>query len=164
MNEPMNEPSVAEPALPTAIASVGLVICCLIGVLSGLIEVLLIPFYVGSYVFPITVVIAVVVNIALPRLVAIMMDWLWAVALPVLCWVATVIALGFTNTGSGSVLVPGYGQGQYVSLGLFFGGILAAFVSVIRERGRLLDAERVRTGARGPSRPGGSIRSGSARR
>jgi uncharacterized membrane protein YgcG len=157
----MNEPSVAESALPTGLASLGLVICCLVGVLSGLIEVLLIPFYVGSYVFPITVVIAIVLNVALPRLVATMVDWLWAVALPAICWVLTVIVLGFTNTGSGSVLVPGYGQGQYVSLGLFFGGILAAFVSVIRERARLLDAERERAGASRPSSPGGSVRSGS---
>ena len=42
-----------------------------------------------------------------------------------------VIVLGFTNTARGSVLVPGYGDGQYVGLALFFIGTLAGAVSLV---------------------------------
>jgi polyferredoxin len=80
------------------------------------------------------VLIAVVVNVALPRLMRITVEWRWAIALPIIAWVVVLIVLGYANTGRGSVLVPGYGGGEYVGLGLFFLGALAGFVSVVRER------------------------------
>jgi hypothetical protein len=130
----MSEPPADDRPLPDAIGGIGVVVFCLVAILSAMIEVLLVPVYIGGAIFPVTVLIAVVVNVALPRLVRVMVDWRWAIALPMVAWVVTVIVLGYANSGSGSVLVPGYGQGQYVALALFFVGTLAGFISVIRER------------------------------
>jgi hypothetical protein len=107
----------------------------LVGVLSAIIEVLLIPLYLGSHIFPITVLIAIVLNAVLPRLVALTVDWRWAIGLPLALWVITLIVLAYVNTGHGSVLVPGYGDGQYVGLGLFFVGTVAGFLGVVRVLG-----------------------------
>jgi hypothetical protein len=130
--------SPADEPLPDALAAFGVAVYCLVGVLSAVIEVLLIPLYIGSVIFPITVLIAVVLNVALPRLVRLLVDWRFAIALPLIGWVLTVLALNVFNTGHGTVLVPGYGQGQYVGVALFFGGALAGFVGVVRERGRAM--------------------------
>jgi hypothetical protein len=123
--------------LPDALAAAGVVVYCAVGALSGVIEVLLIPLYLGSVIFPITVLVAVIVNYAVPRLVHSLADWKWAILAPFVAWLVTVIALNTLNTGGGSVLVPGYGDGQYVGLALFFIGTLAGFISVVREFGRL---------------------------
>jgi hypothetical protein len=123
----------ADAPLPVGVAVLGVVVFCLIAILSGTIEVLLTPLYVGSHIFPVTVVIAVVVNFALPWLVRMVVDWRWAIAAPMICWLVTAIVLGFTNTGGGSVLLPGGGADGYVGLALFFVGTLAGFIGVIRQ-------------------------------
>jgi hypothetical protein len=129
-------PTSAEPAAEGAesqgLVVAGVVIFCLVGALSAVVEVLLVPFYVGSDVFPIAVLLAVVGNFALPTLVSALVDSAAATVLPVLAWLITAVALGFVNTGDGDVLVPGYGQGQYVALGVFFGGVLAGVVATVR--------------------------------
>jgi hypothetical protein len=140
---PAPAPAIDQP-LPPAVAVAAVVVFCLVGVLSAIVEVLLIPLHVGSAIFPITVLIAVVLNAALPWLVARTVDWRAAIALPIVVWVIAVIVLGFANTGHGSVLVPGYGADEYVGLALFFVGALVGFVSVVRERG---PAREVRTRA-----------------
>jgi hypothetical protein len=129
----MAEPA-ADDALSDGLAAFGVAVYCLVAIISGAIEVLLIPLYIGSVIIPVTVLIAVVVNFSLPRLVRIMVDWRFAIALPIVCWVVTLIVLNLVNVNSGTVLVPGYGNDQYVGLALFFGGVLAGFVGVIRER------------------------------
>ena len=107
----------------------------LVGVLSATIEVLLIPLHIGSHIFPATVIIAVLVNIALPGLVNAMVEWRSAIGVPLLAWLLTTIVLGFANTGGGSVLVPGSGADGYVGLALFFVGTLAGFIGVVRYLG-----------------------------
>jgi hypothetical protein len=128
----------AEQPLPDGLAAFGVAVYCLIAIISAAIEVLLIPLYIGSVIFPVTVLIALVVNFGLPRLVRIMVDWRFAIALPIVCWVVTLIVLNLVNVNSGTVLVPGYGKDQYVGLALFFGGALAGFVGVIRERNEVM--------------------------
>jgi hypothetical protein len=130
-------PPSPEPQLPAPLALAGAVVYCAVGVLSGVIEVLLIPLYIGSVIFPITVLIAVVGNVLLPHLVHSLADWKWAISAPFIGWLVAVIALSYFNNSSGTVLVPGYGQGQYVGLALFFIGTLAGFIGVVRELGRL---------------------------
>jgi hypothetical protein len=130
--------------LPLALAGAAVAVFCLVGLLSAVVEVLLIPLHVGAHIFPVTVLIAVVLNAALPGLVARTVEWRAAIALPIVVWVIAVIVLGFANTGHGSVLVPGYGADEYVGLALFFVGALVGFVSVVRERG---PAREVRTRA-----------------
>ena len=43
-----------------------MVLCGLTALLAGLVEVLLTPLYVGRWLFPITLLLAVVTNVALP--------------------------------------------------------------------------------------------------
>jgi hypothetical protein len=130
-------PRLVEPQLPAPLALAGSVVYCAVGVLSGVIEVLLIPLYIGSVIFPITVLIAIIGNVLLPHLVHSLVDWKWAISAPFVGWLLAVIALSYFNNSSGTVLVPGYGQGQYVGLALFFIGTLAGFIGVVRELGRL---------------------------
>ncbi len=155
-------PSVPQSAapLPDGLAVVGVAVYTLVGVLSAIIEVLLIPLYVGSHIFPVTVLIAVVVNVALPALIRVMVDWRWATALPLVAWLVTTIVLGFVNTGSGSVLVPGDGADGYVGLALYFVGTLAGFVGVVRNLGpsRLGSAPTGPTAPAGPTGPTGAVR------
>jgi hypothetical protein len=135
VNRPPPPVEAVDPPLPPALEIAAVVVFCLVGLLSAIVEVLLIPLHVGSAIFPITVLIAVGLNAVLPWLVARTVDWRAAIALPIVVWVIAVIVLGFANTGHGSVLVPGYGADEYVGLGLFFVGALVGFVSVVRERG-----------------------------
>ncbi len=146
--------SAPEPALPKGAAALGVTAYTLVGVLSAAIEVLLIPLYVGSHIFPVTVLAAVVVNYLLPALVRMMVDWRWAVVLPLAGWLVAAIILGFTNTSSGSVLVPGGGADGYVGLALFFIGTLAGFIGVIRQ----LPTIRLGAGSAGPPAPTGAAR------
>jgi hypothetical protein len=133
MMQPVSED---EPALPTAVAVAGVVVWCLVAGLSAVLEVLLIPVYIGRFIFPIAVVIALVANIAIPRLAHQVLDSGWAVLLPMVVWVLTVIWLAFFNTSHGSVLVPGAGDDEYVGLAIFFGGTLAAAIGVLYENSR----------------------------
>jgi hypothetical protein len=124
------------PPLPGGLGAVGVLVWCLVAVLSAAIEVLLIPLHIGRYVLPITVVVAVIGNYLLPRFSHRMLASSWAVLLPIAAWVVAAIALGFTNTSRGSVIVPGGGSDEYVGLALFFGGTLAGAIGVIRETNR----------------------------
>jgi hypothetical protein len=123
---------VSDPPLPPVLGIGAVVVFCLVGALSAVIEVLLIPLYLGSDVFPVTILITIALNIALPRLVRMTVDWGWAIALPLVSWILVAIVLGFTNTNK-SILVPGSGQASYVALGFYFLGTLAGFVSVLRQ-------------------------------
>ncbi len=110
----------------------GIIVFSAIGVLSAIVEVLYVPYYVGAYVFPISAVVAVSANFALPRLMRQFIDSGPLVALPTALWVLTVIVLGFANTGDGDVIVPGYGQSQYVALATIFLGALAGAIGLMR--------------------------------
>jgi hypothetical protein len=138
-----------EKALPAGFTAAGIVVLCLVGALSGLIEVLLVPLYIGSHIFPITVLIAIVLNIALPNLAHNLSESRAAIVAPLLCWLVVEVGLASVSPGNASVLVPGYGDGQYVGLALFFVGALAGFVGVIRVR----TAQRIRTTS-GPTAAG----------
>ena len=106
-----------------------------VGVLSAIIEVLLIPLYLGSHIFPLTRADrrgrqrGPADHGAGHRRLA-----LGDLRCRSCAGSSSRIALGFTNTSHGSVLVPGYGDGEYVGLALFFVGTLAGFISVMRER------------------------------
>ncbi len=133
-DDPMGTAAPDDQPLPTPVAVAGVVVFCLVGALSGLIEVLLVPLYLGSHIFPVTVLIAVIGNVALPRLAYNLVESRAALVGPLLCWLVVVVGLGSVSPGAGSVLVPGYGDGQYVGLALFFVGAAAGFIGVLRVR------------------------------
>ena len=117
------------------------VVFSLIGVVSAALDVLFIPFYVGANVFPISVALAIGGNFLVPPMVGRFVRSVPIIALPVGLWVTTSIGLGFANTKDGDVLVPGYGQGQYVAIATLFLGTLAGVVSVLRTGSRVTMAQ-----------------------
>jgi hypothetical protein len=163
--DPALEP---EAPLPSWLTATGVGVFCLVSILSALVEVLLVPLYIGSIIFPLTLLLAAVGNIALPRLVSVLHDSGIAIALPSILWVTTVFGIGTVNTSGGDVLVPGGGNDQYVSLGLLFGGTLACVIGTVRANGKRPRALRPPIAA--PPQPtpkgprAGSGRAGSGRR
>ena len=100
-----SEPPRAETESP-ALAVVGMVLCGLTALLAGLIEVLLTPLYLGRWLFPITLVLAVVTNVALPLLARRFIDATVAATIPVVVWLLTVLLLSLPRP-EGDVLLPG---------------------------------------------------------
>ncbi len=94
-----------------------MVLFTLLGAMSAVLEILLVPFYVGGVIFPITLVLAIAGNVFLARGLRSLVGSMGLAALPLLAWVLVVLVMGFFADSKGDVFLPGYGQGQYVSLG-----------------------------------------------
>ena len=86
------EPPRADPESP-AVAAVGMVLCGLAALLAGLVEVVLTPLYVGRWLFPVTLLLAIVTNVALPLLARQFIDATVAATIPVVLWLLTVLVL-----------------------------------------------------------------------
>lgn len=117
------------PGGPLAWAT--MVVICACAVLSGLLEVLFVPLYVGSVIVPVAVVAALAGNVVLPR---------WGLqalhrgiggALPALCWLVTVLGLATVPRPEGDVLVAGGNAQAYVFYGVLLAGAVAAMVTVV---------------------------------
>ncbi len=108
----------------------GVVLLCLVAILAGIWAILLSPLHIGTAIVPVTVLVAIVANIALPTLARRLIDSTVAAALPYLAWLATVIVLGLLPRPSGDVLLPGGGIQQVVSLGMLLAGVLAGAVTL----------------------------------
>lgn len=133
-----------EPRLPAPVLGVALVGFTVIGGLSAFFEILLVPLYLGSVIFPVTLLLVVIGNAMLPRLVRGLVNSAAASLLPIVAWLAVVAVTGFVPSPMGDVLLPGYGSGQYVGealvlLGLF-SGVISVFVDSGRRRGPMADA------------------------
>jgi hypothetical protein len=129
MTPPNQEP--AGPGL-LVFGRIGVVLIGATAAIAGLIEVLLSPLYIGSVLFPITILLAIATNVVLPILAREVYDSSLAAVVPVLIWAVVVLILGFFPA-HGSVLLPGGGTGQTLtSLGLPVVGILAGAVTLAR--------------------------------
>lgn len=107
----------------------GVAVCCASAALAGLIEVLLAPFYVGSVLVPVAVVLAIASNIALPIISRTLVDSVLAAAAPVVVWVAVVLVLSLPRP-EGDVLLPGGKGGQLaVSYAMMLLGVLAGVIT-----------------------------------
>lgn len=128
-------PVAAEPGgadrVPVAVAWAGVAALTVTAALAGLLEAVLVPLYLGSYVFPIAVVAALISNIALPRMSRALVPSTLAAALPFLAWLVVVLGFGAVARPEGDVILPGGGALMYVSYGVMLGGALAGTVSVI---------------------------------
>lgn len=118
-----------EGADSPALAIAGLVLCGLTAVLAGLVEVLLSPLYVGRWLFPITLLLAVGTNVALPVIARDLVDSTVAATLPVILWLITVLVLSLPRP-EGDVLLPGGGTLQWVSYGLVLIGGAAGAITI----------------------------------
>jgi hypothetical protein len=133
-----------QPVRPvgSAVGRIGLLFVAGAAALAAIIEVLLTPLYLGSVLFPITVLLAIATNIALPMLARELVDSTLSAAVPVIVWFLVAIVLGFLPA-HGSVLLPGGGAGQtFASLGTVFLGVIAGSITMARTIGPGLRAQR----------------------
>lgn len=113
------------------LAGAGLLVVCMSAWLAGLIEVMLVPVYIGSVLVPVTIVFGLVTNVALPRLARTAVPSTAAAVLPFLIWLITVVWLAMTPRAEGDVLVrAGVGE-QWVFYGLLLGGTVAGTMAVV---------------------------------
>lgn len=110
-------------------AVIGMALCCLSALLAALIEVLLVPLYVGRVLLPVTILLALATNAALPLLARRLTGATFAAVIPVALWLICVLLLG-TSRPEGDVLLPGGGNVQLVSYGLITAGALSGIATV----------------------------------
>lgn len=129
----MNEPAAQQPAGERSelVRWAGLVLVCAAAALAALIELLLVPLYVGSQLVPVAAVFGVVSNVAFPRLARVFLDRPAAMLAPFACWLLPTVLLALTPRPEGDVLVPGGSGVQWVFYALLFGGILAGIVTIV---------------------------------
>jgi hypothetical protein len=100
------------------------------GLLTGLIESMLVPLYHGSSRLPVAPLLAVLTNVGLPLLARQVADRLVPVALPFVAWLVTVLALGFVTRSEGDVILPG-GNLQWIAFAMIIGGTVAGTATVV---------------------------------
>jgi hypothetical protein len=108
-----------------------LAVLCVAALLSGLLELLFVPLYIGSVPFPIVVPIAIGGNLLLPRVGRTLVPSGAGALAPVLSWVAPVLVLALFPRPEGDVLVPGGGGAEWTFYGLLLGGCVAGFASIV---------------------------------
>ena len=113
-----------------------LVVLCAAAVLSGVLEVLFVPLYVGSVILPIVALFAVAGNVLLPVLGRILVATEAGALAPLICWLLPVLGLSLIARPEGDVLVAGEGGQQYVFYAVLFGGCLAGVLTVVLLRPR----------------------------
>ncbi|HEX8093828.1 DUF6113 family protein [Jatrophihabitans sp.] len=121
------------------------------GVLSAVIEVLLVPSRIGQTLIPLAPVLAVVSNVALPAISRGLSDTMLSAVPPVAGWLVTTFVLA-SATPEGDVLLPA-GDEAYISYSLLVFGTLAGLVTLWRASrpgawtGRRLRSWLVRSGS-----------------
>lgn len=113
-----------------ALAWAGVVLVCLCAALAALLEALLTPLYVGGHLVPVTILAAIVSNVAFPRMARTLVPRLAATALPFLAWLVVLIGFGVVARPEGDVILPG-GSVELVSYGVMLGGALAGVITVV---------------------------------
>jgi hypothetical protein len=123
---------VNEPARPVALDWFGVAVLTMTGALAGLVETLLVPLYAGSAVVPVSVVLAIASNLALPRLARVLVPRTAAALAPFAGWLVVVILFGVLARPEGDVVLPGAPAAlQYVTYGVVFGGALAGTATLV---------------------------------
>lgn len=117
-----------------------LVLLCAAAALAGLLEVLFVPFYIGSVLTPVVVPIALVTNYVWTRLGYTLVRTTTGAVAPFVCWVIPVLGLALFPRPEGDVIVIGGGGQQWVYYGLLLLGCLSGFVSIVIITG---DAKRL---------------------
>jgi len=126
MTEPVRQP----PRLAPLLVVVGLALYAAAGLGMALLETLLVPLRHGSTLVPITVPLAIMSNIALPKLARRLNDTLIAAAVPAVAWMVTVVVF-LSSRREGDVLLPASPSDvMYTGYAMFFGGIIAAVATI----------------------------------
>jgi hypothetical protein len=112
---------------------VGLLTAC--AVLSGVLEVLFIPFYIGASLVPVVVIFAVAGNVLFPLWCYREVPAAGAAALPFAAWVLPVLVLPLYPRAEGDVLVLGGNGQQWTFYGVVLLGCGAGFATIVRVTG-----------------------------
>lgn len=112
-----------------------LVVLCVTALLSGVLEVLFVPLYVGSVLVPVVVLFAIGGNVLLPYLGRTLVPTSAGTLAPFLSWLIPVLGLALFPRPEGDVLVPGGGGQQWTFYGLLLGGCVAGFISIVLTAG-----------------------------
>jgi Family of unknown function (DUF6113) len=121
----------AAPTRPhVGLLALGYLLFAVAGVLSAVLEVLLVPTRIGQTLVPIAPVLAVLTNIALPAISRGLTDTVLSAVPPVAGWLVTTFVLA-SSTPEGDVLLPA-GSAAYISYSLLGFGTLAGFITIWR--------------------------------
>ena len=122
------------PDRPTVI--VGLVELAACAIASALVETMLVPLRWGTVIVPLSVLLAVVSNVALPVLAWRLRAIAVFAVVPVVVWLMTTLYLSQSRP-EGDVLLPGGRTGvKYVAYGYLLAGFAAGLLSVLALAGR----------------------------
>lgn len=120
----------ADGAGSRALSAVGIVAVCLVAVLAAGLELLLVPLRVGTVMAPVSVLCAVVGNVALVRAGRVFVRSTGALVAPFVAWLVPVVGLAMTSRPEGDVLIPGGGGEQWVFYAMLLAGGAAGLVTV----------------------------------
>lgn len=110
----------------------GVLLVALSGALAGLLEALLVPLYAGADLIPITIVLALATNIALPRLAHALVPSTASALAPFAAWLIVVLGFGAVGRPEGDVILPGApGEVEFVTYAMLLGGALAGTATVV---------------------------------
>lgn len=111
-------------------AGVALITAC--GALAALVEALLVPLFVGRLVAPVSVVLALASNAALPWLAGTLVPRPVARLAPFLAWLIVMIGFGVVARPEGDVILPGSpGNVVWVTYVVLLGGALVGTVTLV---------------------------------
>ena len=115
---------------PSAADYLVLALICASAVLSGLLELLLVPHYVDGHIFPISVPLAMITTYALPKLGFWLIGQVRGAVLPLLFWIVPVLALGFLGRPEGDLIIEGGNNEQWVALAMIVAGAVVGFTVI----------------------------------
>ena len=108
-----------------------LALVCATAAVAGIIELLLVPRYVGATIFPISVPLAVLTVWGLPKLGYFLTRTVAGAALPLACWMLPVLVLTFWPRPEGDLVVEGGNSQQWVMFAMIVAGAIVGFRVVI---------------------------------
>jgi hypothetical protein len=99
---------------------------------AGLLEALLVPLYIGSVIVPVAVLLAVVSNVALPRLARSLVPKTVAAIAPFGAWLIVMIGFGAVSRPEGDVILPGAPASvEFVTYAVLLGGALVGTATIV---------------------------------
>ena len=108
----------------------GVALVAVVAALAALLEAFLVPLYAGSVIVPVSVLLAVAGNVALPRMARALVPRTGASLVPLLAWLAVMLGL-LIGRPEGDVAFPGAPTSAELTFyGTLFGGVLAGLAAV----------------------------------
>jgi hypothetical protein len=110
----------------------GVAVLAMCGLLTGLLETLLVPLYAGRYIVPLAVLLALASNTVLPRMARALVPRTAAALAPFGGWLIVVFGFGVLSRPEGDVVLPGAPSSvEFVTYGLLLGGAVAGTATVV---------------------------------